>query len=150
MNDNFCLMVSDHLKSQDAKEERAHVRLWVGRVLALAALLFTTVYATGAYAQVPVHVHESRAVTIRLMPGPCVEPRIVMVLTRAGTIDRFKAIESTWVYESGEKKTHAGCWTEFTAQETGSKASFGMIFDDGERFVVPKEEFLKKPGQTGV
>lgn len=39
------------LTTEDAKEDRAHVRVWVGRVLVLAALLITTVYATGAYAQ---------------------------------------------------------------------------------------------------
>jgi hypothetical protein len=41
--------VKDYFPGIYEKEERAHLRMWMGRILTLAALLIVVVYATKAY-----------------------------------------------------------------------------------------------------
>jgi hypothetical protein len=119
------------------------------KYLIAIAMLFVVAPAA---AEVPVHVYEANGTTIRLMSGPCVEPRTVMFLSQTTPEEagRFKAIDSTWRYHDGSLNPHKGCWAEFSAAETGGADVFVLIFDDLERYVVPKSDFLQKPGQSGT
>lgn len=102
-------------------------------------------------AEVPVHVWTDGQTTIKLMPGACVDPVVKPFLESVGELPKFKAIESSWRYQDGKRKTHGGCWAEFSAKETGApEAVFLLLFDDGDKHVVTKSEFLKKRGQVGV
>lgn len=116
-------------------------------VMCLAGL----VVAAAVYGEEPpVHVWSDGQTTIKLMPGPCVDKVVKPFLEHAGDLKKFRAIESTWRYKDGQKKSHGGCWAEFSAKQTGTVALFVFFFDDGDRHVVEKSEFLKKPGTTGV
>lgn len=101
MNDNFCLMVSDHLTTQESKEERAHVRSWVGRVLVLAALLVTTVYATGAYATT-FSLKADNGDQITLMESPCTHSPWFKDWQAARFIYRGKTYEACWRLVGGD------------------------------------------------
>ena len=151
MNEDFCRMVGQHLTTEQAKEQRRSLRQTVGAILSGLCLAGLFVAATEAYGvEVPLHVWTDGKTTIRLMPGPCTDPVVKPFLESVGELKRFKAIESNWTYRDGQKKTHGGCWAEFSAKDTGTVPVFMMFFDDGERLVVEKSEFLKKPGTTGV
>lgn len=116
--------------------------LWAALVVSFVGCVKTA----SAQVPIPLYVHESEAAYIRLMSSPCEHLGILQFLAQnGGDTSRFKAIESEWAYPQG-KKAHVGCWMEFTKEETGTEAAFGMMFDDGERFIVPKSEFLKKQG----
>jgi hypothetical protein len=152
MNDNFCRMVADALTEQDAKEERRKLRPWVGAVVSGMCLALLFVATKSVYgAEVPAHVWSDGKTTINLMPGPCVEPVVKSFLESVGELPKFKAIESSWTYKDGKKMNHGGCWAEFTAKEAGApEAVFLLLFDDGDKHVVLKSEFLKKRGTLGV
>ena len=151
MNNDFCRMVADALTEQDAKEERRKLRPWVGMVLAGMCLAFLVVAAKNVYGQeVPVHVWSDGQTTIKLMPGPCTDKVVKPFLESVGELGRFKNIESSWLYKDGRRANHGGCWAEFSPKETGTVAVFVLLFDDGDRHVVEKSEFLKKRGQVGV
>jgi hypothetical protein len=98
--------------------------------------------------EIPTHVYQDESKTIRLMPGPCVHPGVKGFIGAATPelAERFRAIESTWSVRDGTRKAFAGCWIEFTADEVGYEA-FGLLFEDGERYLVNKAEFLAGKGQ---
>ena len=151
MNDDFARMVGQHLTSEQAKEQRKTLRETVVAILSGLCLAGLFMAATEAYgAEVPVHVWSDGATTIRLMPGECVDKVVKPFLESVGELKRFKAVESSWLYKDGQRKEHGGCWAEFSAKDTGTVAVFMIFFDDGERVVVEKSEFLKKRGQVGV
>lgn len=102
----------------------------------------------GAKQEVPMHVYQDEIKTVRLMPGPCVHPGVKEFIG-ASTPElaaRFRAIESTWRMSDGTRKAFAGCWIEFTADEVGYEA-LALLFEDGERYLVKKAEFLPGKGQ---
>ena len=151
MKDNLYRLAATFLLEQDAKEERRNLRPWIGAVLAGMCLAVLIVAAKNVYgAEVPVHVWSDGQTTIKLMPGPCVDKVVKPFLESVGELHRFKAINSSWLYQDGRHVTHGGCWSEFSEKETGSVALFVLFFDDGDKHVVEKSEFLKKPGHTGV
>lgn len=98
--------------------------------------------------EVPVHVHEQDGLSIRLMSGPCVDANSLAFMGGHYT-ERLRAIESTWRMRDGSTKTFAGCWMLLTKEEAGAE-SFFLIFEDGERHLIPKNDFLKKRGQVGA
>ena len=151
MNDDFCRMVGQHLNSEQAKEQRKSLRETALAVIAGLCLAGLFAAATEAYgAEIPVHVWSDGKTTIKLMPGECTDPVVKPFLESVGELKRFKNIESAWTYKDGQKKTHGGCWAEFSAKDTGTVAVFVLFFDDGDKHVVEKSEFLKKPGTVGV
>ena len=132
------------------KGERNMLRPIIGAVLAAFLALLLVFVASQAYAEeVPVHVHESGGTTIQLMPGPCVHPGIKEFLDVGMPHHKFKAIASNWRMADGTHKPFVGCWAELTAEEVGEPA-FMLLFEDGERYLVPRDEFLQKPGQVGA
>ena len=115
----------------------------------IAAFLGVIKIATAA--EVPLHVWSDGKTTIKLMSGACVDPAVKPFLESAGELPKFKAIESSWLYKDGRRQVHGGCWTEFSAKEAGApEPVFLMLFDDGDKHIVLKSEFLKKPGMVGV
>jgi hypothetical protein len=98
--------------------------------------------------EIPMHVYQDESKTIRLMPGPCVHPGVKEFIgaSTPELAERFRAIESTWRMSDGTRKAFAGCWIEFTADEVGYEA-LALLFEDGERYLVDKAEFLAGEGQ---
>ena len=138
------------LTTEESKEERATLAQRVIAVLGVLCLIVLVGVATNAYAEViPLHVLEKDGVQIRLMDGPCVDARSIMMI-RPDALPRFKAIHSTWPEKDGSRKDYAGCWASLTAQESGSEDGFLVIFSDGESGFVPKSEFKKVRGQVGA
>lgn len=151
MNENLASMAAEAMRTHEAKEERRKLRSWVHYAFGAGCALALFVAAFNAIgAEIPVHVWTDGKTTIRLMPGPCTDPVVKPFLESVGELKRFKNIESDWTYKDGQKKSHGGCWAEFSAKDTGTVAVFMMFFDDGERVVVEKSEFVKKRGQVGV
>lgn len=152
MNEDFCRMVGQHLTTEQAKEQRKSLRQTVGAILSGLCLAGLFIAATEAYGvEIPVHVWSDGKTTIKLMPGPCVDPMVKPFLEAVGELPKFKAIESNWTYQDGRKQKHGGCWAEFTAKEAGApEPVFLLLFDDGDKHVVLKSEFLKKRGTVGV
>ena len=152
MNENLASMAAEAMRTHEAKEERQKLRPWVHGAIGAGCALALFVAAIEAYgAEVPVHVWTDGNTTIKLMRGPCVDPAVKPFLESVGELPKFKAVESTWLYKDGRRANHGGCWAEFTAKEAGApEPVFLMLFDDGEKHIVPKSEFLKKPGTVGV
>jgi len=82
------------------------------------------------------------------MPGPGVNANSLAFMGGLYT-ERLRAIESTWRMRDGSAKPFAGCWMLLTKEEAGVE-SFFLIFADGERYLIPKDDFLKKPGRGGA
>jgi hypothetical protein len=104
--------------------------------------------APKATSDVPVYVHDSDALRARLLSTPCNDPR-VMQMVEVGMpshADRFKVIEAKFKMVSGGWRGYSGCWAEFTAQEVGFEALF-LLFEDGDKYLVNKAEFLAGKGQ---
>lgn len=145
------LEIYPEMTSKEAKEERQHLRVWVGRVLALVAVLILTAWATGAYAEeIPVHVLDKDGVEIRLMNKPCVDKVSISQINPA-FLDRFKAIDSVWPEKDGTRKRYAGCWALLAKGEYGMpEDTFLLVFEDNTNGAVPKSEFSKKTGHYGA
>lgn len=111
--------------------------------LVLAVLLYASAIVIAA--EIPMHVYDKDGTVIRLMRGPCSDPRVmeIIVVGMPAHAPRFKAIESTFRMRSGVSKDFAGCWVELTAEEVGFEAFF-LLFEDGDKYLVPKAEFLAK------
>jgi len=148
------LEIYPELTAQQAKEDRKHLRVWVGRVLVLLALAAWTIYVTKAYAEeIPVYVSEQQGIVVRLMAGPCVEPLSQQIVMSGPPqhVAKFKAIDSEWPMKDGTRKKFAGCWALLTAEEAGAMEDvFVLVFEDGMVGGVLKSEFLKKAGDTGA
>lgn len=141
----------DWCAGHEAKQERAHLRVWVSGVIVLLAVLGMVAWATKAYAQVPVHVLEQPGVSIRLMNAPCVDARSsAMIATNSPELlGRAKAISSTWKHKDGTDHEYAGCWVEMAAV-SGRADAFLLVFSDGMATMVAKSEFRKMRGQVGA
>lgn len=115
------------------------------------ALIVTAIWATSAAAEeIPLHVLEKQGVEIRLMNTPCVDP-VSLSLILPDKQARFKAIYSVWPERDGSKKVYAGCWTELSKEEAQAEETvFLLVFEDMQTGAVPKSEFNKKSGQSGV
>jgi len=113
----------------------------VGVILGLLAGCASTTPKPSA---IPVHVIEQGRTVIRLMPGPCVDPYSLAFVSRLEPqiVERLRAIDSTWPMSDGTRRPFAGCWIELTAEEAGGTPAFGLIFEDGQRFTVPKSDLL--------
>ena len=103
--------------SDESRRERAHLRVWVVRVLVAIALLVLVAWATKAYSEA---IYEAVDVDVRvvLYNDPC-ELKVVSNL-------KHKAI---W-QEKG--KTYQGCW--------GARPDINHImffFDDGSVGLIP-------------
>jgi hypothetical protein len=98
--------------------------------------------------EIPVHVYDDGGTSMRLMGGPCADPRVmeIILVGMPQYVDRFKAIESTWRMQDGSRQEFSGCWAEVSAEEVGFEALL-LIFEDGERYLVNKAEFLAGKGQ---
>ena len=97
---------------------------------------------------VPVYVHDSDQLKARLMATPCNDQR-VMEMVAAGMpshIERFKIVGAEFKMRSGGWKSFSGCWIELTAEEVGFEALF-LLFEDGDKYLVNKAEFLAGKGQ---
>ena len=115
------------LTTEDFREERAHVRVWVGRILALVVLLITTVYATGAYAD-PLARAEQGNVQITVYSEPCKLKEVSNLPGRA-----------TWK-ESG--KVYEGC---FAVNPELGVAVFYFL-EDKSVAAVPLQMFVRIQG----
>lgn len=131
----------------DDKLERCMLRRFVLWALVLGGALGVAFYAAKLEAEeIPFHVFEQGGTTIKLMRGPCVDGYSRAFLAVAPQyLARAKAIRSVWRYRDGLSKEHAGCWFELSVTEA-AESSFFLIFDDGEKMVVPKSEFLRGKG----
>lgn len=98
MNDHFALLAAEALRTQEAKEERAHVRVWVGRILVLLAVLVTTVYATGAYADT-YSVKAQNGDSITLMDTPCTQGEWFKLWKAARFVYQGRSFEACWRVE---------------------------------------------------
>ena len=117
------------------------------REILFATLLFVMAPVAVGGGEVPLYVHESDGVNVRLMPGACVEPTtLAFVATLPVYAERFRAIESVWRMRNGQAKPFAGCWLELSEQESGGEITFVLVFEDGERYVIPKAAFLQRQG----
>lgn len=159
-----------YLSSPPARAQRAAWReramIWLCRI-GIIAFVLSLPWGLSGCASVPetvapiaeapatpavvlrVYVHEDGQTSIRLMPGPCVEPRSFMILFQAGPdfADRFKAIESTWPIRGGATAEYAGCWLELTREEAGGdEPLLILVFSDGHRGAIKKSEFLRGKG----
>lgn len=114
--------------------------------------LVLNVIAPAAYGQaLPLHVHEEDGISVRLMPGPCVDP-VSKANILPAHVARAKAIASDWRMMDGNMKPFAGCWIELTKEEAKSAQNlFVLFFSDGEIISVYTSAFGKKPrGATGI
>jgi hypothetical protein len=142
-----------YLDSPEAKQDRDILRPRLVAALAVLVMAGTAIWATKANAEpIPVHVHESENVIVRLMPVACSDHTSLMILAMQAPdhLHKAKAIESLWRHPDGAMHPYAGCWLEFSAEETGGEAGFLVVFQDGKGGFVTKKEFAKKPGQNGV
>lgn len=80
------------LTTDDAKEARKHIRVWVGRVLVLIGLLFTTVYYTEAYAE-PMARAEGNGVVVTVYSEKCALKEVVNLPQRATWTENGKTTE---------------------------------------------------------
>lgn len=92
----------------------------------------------------PLHVHERDEVTVKLMPGPCVDPTTVMLIAMNVSPElqaKFRAIESNWLMRDGSRRDYAGCWLE-----TGD--DFLLIFSDATGTRISKARFNRRKGMV--
>jgi hypothetical protein len=141
------------LTSEKAREMRMALLGGMWRALTFAAAIavfvgFIAAYSHGVKAEeIPVHVYDDGGTVIQLMPSPCVDPAVKPFLESVGELERFKAVDSIFLYRDGQRKRHGGCWAEFSAKEAGApEAIFVIFFDDGDKAVIPKAEFLRGKG----
>lgn len=110
----------------------------------LPVLVFLFCFPTMVGAQdLPLHVHEADGVTIKLMPGPCVNQTAQMIIAMNGLQGEFKHIDSTWRMRDGSYKEFPGCWAEEGDQ-------FIVIFSDQTGGYVKKSDFKRMKGTTGI
>lgn len=143
------------LTTDEAKEDRCVLR---NRMIFWACVIGVVVggsllYAVKVWAEeIPVHVYEEQGLSMRLMPRPCTDVRssMIVAMNLPQYADRFRAIDSVWPMQDGTRRNYAGCWAKFSAEEAGGTEVFVLVFEDGQHFVVPKDEFLRKRGQGGA
>ena len=127
---------------------------WLIWAAVVGAVIAAVLYASKVHSEeIPVHVYDGDGVTMRLMRSPCSDPRSGMMIASEipQYLDRFKKIESEWRMQDGSKRSFSGCWATFAKGEVGNPLDvLVLVFEDGQNFVVPKEEFLRKPGQGGA
>ena len=128
MKDNLYRLAASFLIEQDVKEERAHVRVWVGRVLVLAALLITTVYATYVYAGNLVY-RDSGGNSLTLMEEPC---------QLGGWFLKWK--KALWVW-NGEAQE--ACWS---LQPTPQGPMVMTVDSAGDNGALQPQWFTKEEG----
>ena len=138
------------LTTDESREDRVMIRLFVARVLFWAAVLAGIALVTKAYSEeIPVHVLEDGQITLRLMPGPCTDAMSALVISNVVPQEyhaRFKAIDSVWPEKDGSRKSYPGCWAEFSTSEAGSSEPIiFMTFSDGAYGTLPKSKFNKPP-----
>lgn len=141
---------------EEARVERSELRKIVGILLVVGIAVGVLVGATGCASspapaaevaiEIPLHVFERGRTSIRLMRGPCVDAYSRAFIARMAPeyLERLRAIDSTWPMNDGSLKAFAGCWIEFSAEEMEGEPAIGMIFEDGQRLVLPKSEL--RPG----
>lgn len=115
-----------NMTSIEAKEERAFLRVWVGRVLALISLLILTAWVTGAYAQ-PILQASADGVKVVIYEEPCKVDAVANLPKRA-----------TW-HEKG--KVYEGCM--------GAHPHFPVLmgyFVDKTVVILPVEMFSRVSG----
>lgn len=152
MSNDFARMVADYLSSRDAKDERQKLRPWT-LVYALACFVALFIAVDSAYGQTVVHSYEEKGkVAVQLLNAPCTDEFSLMVLSQAPQyMSRAKGLTSQWLHSDDQKMhPYGGCWVEFSKEEAGGEAVFFLMFADGQRIVVPKTQFTKKPGTVGV
>lgn len=132
------------------KDEREKLRPIVGGILVAVFLFLVLLFVFPVRAtEIPMHVIERQGVSIRLMRGPCADPAssIAIAVNLPQYVQRFRAIESTWPMQDGSRKDFAGCWGEFSKEESGAPgAVLVLVFSDGQHYTVLKDEILKKGG----
>lgn len=80
------------LSTNEAKEERMHIRVWVGRVLLLAVIAVLTGFATGAFAG-PLFQAEAEGVKVVLTDDDCRLPAVENLKKRAFWHEKGKVYE---------------------------------------------------------
>lgn len=140
-----------------------HAPRWFVRVVFLIVLVLAVgmllVPLRVVAQEVPLYVHERPEVTVRLMPGPCVDGVSAMMIATAPQQYRgdWRAIESNWLMRDGSRMDFAGCWLELSAEKAADlssgrllEAAFLLVFSDQTASAIPKREFLKRRGQMGL
>lgn len=150
------MLENPYYYTEDAKQDRRHLWVWVGRIAVLLAALIAVGVSTKAYGQdIPLHVLDKEGITISLMGGAC-EDTVSLGLIKKEYHARAKALRSVWPERDGSRKVYAGCWIELTKKDMGVPeeqewgGAFLVVFSDGESGVIPKTEFKKVRGQVGV
>jgi hypothetical protein len=118
---------SDWPKTEEGKNERAHLVVWVGRVLMAIAFLAFIAFATKAYAE-PIYQANAENVNVVLFNDPC-------ELTNHITNLKYKA---EW-HEGG--KVIKGCW--------GPRPDYGLVqfyFEDKTTGLIPLQELAPVRG----
>lgn len=138
------------LYSGDSRAERASLReramTWLVRagIVLLLAVIF---WPWEAMAQdLPLHVHEGEAATVKLMPGTCADPTSRMLIASLPPelqALKWRHIDSRWRMQDGGYRDFPGCWAD-----VGD--SFLVVFSDATGGMVKKSEFRKVKGQTGI
>ena len=97
--------------------------------------------------EIPVHVYEDPAMRAQLFSTPCTGDAVKRHI-RSAYLDRFKTAQAEFLMLSGEWRSYAGCWAEFTGSEVPSgRDSIGMVFEDGDSYLIDKAKFLAGKGR---
>lgn len=70
------MIEQEWFEGKQAKDERAHLRMWMGRILVLAALLGTAIWATKAHAAELLFQAKVGEITISLYKDKCEVPAV--------------------------------------------------------------------------
>lgn len=130
-----------------AGERRRSVQILVAIICGMLMAAGLVWYGK-AYAQdLPLHVHEGEGATVKLMPGPCVDPTTLMLI--AGGLPpelqvlQWRHIDSRWRMQDGTQQDFQGCWAE-------QGDSFVVVFSDATVGMIEKSKFKRAKGQTGI
>lgn len=140
------LNIYDEEESGDRRRTILPLIAWAIVIgLALAAALYPAF--ARAETAIPVHVIEEGQLSVRMLPGPCVDAQSAMHVMAAAPqyATRFKAIESSWPHRDGTVHEYGGCWLDLSAEESGVEGgALALIFSDGARYIVPKSAIKPK------
>ena len=120
---------------------------WLDKLIVAAILiLLAALLQKGAEAEDGVlrYTLKNDSVELVLLDGKCESPQVLEFLTaaRPDLLPRFKKALGNFKFKNGQWKLLQGCWIEFSAEETGTP-KIGTVWEDMDRYLVPKEAFTK-------
>jgi hypothetical protein len=122
-----------HLTTEEAKQERRHIWVWLGRIAVLLAALVAVAVSTNAYAETKITKHGKDF--IRLLDAPCTVKQIVEYF-RAN--DGMKFLPAFRLAEADLGGTRfAACWRTSIEPE----GFYILFYEDGDTAVIPQTAF---------